>query len=381
MLSLLKKPSNPSFTSFGRGKILFVFLLFAVVVGYGQVTVEFSVAASSDAENTGGNLPTLFITGTVVNASSVTVTDPGTGTATSGNDYAFTSPQVVNIPAGIYDGTAGTAIAIPTLSITGDTNVEPNETIDLTLGTPTGDVTLGGQTTTTYTINNDDSVTVAFSQATGAAAENVGNNLPVLFITGTVTNASSVAVTDPGTGTATSGNDYDFTSPQVVNIPAGIYDGTAGTAIAIPTLSITGDTNVEPNETIDLTLGTPTGDVTLGGQTTTTYTINNDDSVTVAFSQTTGAAAENVGNNLPVLFITGTVTNASSVTVTDPGTGTATSGNDYDFTSPQVVNIPAGIYDGTADTAIAIPTLSITGDTNVEPDETIDLTLGTPTGD
>jgi len=346
-----------------------------------SVTVAFSQATGADAENTGGNLPTLFITGMVTNASSVTVTDVGTGTATSGNDYDFTSPQVVNIPAGTYDGTAVTAIAIPNLSITGDTNVEPDETIDLALGTPTGDMTLGGQTTTTYTINNDDSVTVAFSQATGSDAENTGGNLPTLFITGTVTNASSITVTDAGTGTATSGNDYAFTSPQVVNIPAGTYDGTAGTAIPIPTLAITGDALVEPNETINLTLSVPTGDLTLGGQTTTTYTINNDDSVTVAFSQATGSDAENTGGNLPTLFITGTVTNASSITVTDAGTGTATSGNDYDFTSPQVVNIPVGTYDGTAGTAIAIPTLSITGDTNVEPDETIDLALGTPTGD
>ncbi|MFT0716852.1 hypothetical protein, partial [Flagellimonas lutimaris] len=119
-------------------------------------------------------------------------------------------------------------------------------------------------------------VTVEFSQATGAAAENVGNNLPTLFITGTVTNASSVTVTDAGTGTATSGTDYDFTSPQVVNIPAGVYDGTAVTAIAIPTLSITDDADVEGNETMDLALGTATGDATLGAQTTTTYTINND---------------------------------------------------------------------------------------------------------
>ncbi|MEO2050336.1 MAG: gliding motility-associated C-terminal domain-containing protein, partial [Allomuricauda sp.] len=277
------------------------------------------------------------------------------------------------------DGTAVTAIAIPTLSITGDTNVEPDETIDLALGTPTGDVALGGQTTTTYTINNDDSVTVAFSQPTGSDTENTGGNLPTLFVTGTVVNASSVTVTDAGTGTATSGNDYDFTSPQVVNIPAGTYDGTAGTAIPIPTLSITGDTNVEPNETIDLALGTPTGDVTLGGQTTTTYTINNDDSVTVAFSQATGSDAENTGGNLPTLFITGTVVNTSSVTITSAGS--ATLGTDYSFTSPQVVNIPAGTYDGTAGTAITIPGLSITGDAIVEPNETINLTLSAPNGD
>ncbi|MGX1928794.1 T9SS type B sorting domain-containing protein [Flagellimonas sp. 2504JD4-2] len=383
MLRYLKTTPSKLLSCFGNRKIVFTALtfLFTFSFGFGQATVEFSQATGSDAENTGGNLPVLLISGTVTLATTVTVTDAGTGSATNGVDYAFTSPQVVNIPAAIYDGTLGTAIAVPTLSITGDTTVEPNETIDLALSTPTGDATLGTQTTTTYTINNDDSVTVEFSQATGSDAENTGGNLPVLFITGTVTAATTVTVTDPGTGSATNGVDYAFTSPQVVNIPAATYDGTAGTAITIPTLSITGDTTVEPNETIDLALSTPTGDATLGTQTTTTYTINNDDSVTVEFSQATGSDAENTGGNLPVLFITGTVTAATTVTVTDAGTGSATNGVDYAFTSPQVVNIPAATYDGTAGTAITIPTLSITGDTTVEPNETIDLTLGTPTGD
>ncbi|WP_164731673.1 gliding motility-associated C-terminal domain-containing protein, partial [Flagellimonas beolgyonensis] len=146
----------------------------------------------------------------------------------------------------------------------------------LTLAAGTG-YTVGAPNSDTVTIASDDLVTVAFSQATGAAAENVGNNLPVLFISGTVTNASSVTVTNAGTGTANAGTDFTFTNPQVVNIPVGAYDGTAGTAIPIPTLAITGDALIEPNETINLTLSVPTGDVTLGGQTTTTYTINNDD--------------------------------------------------------------------------------------------------------
>ncbi|WP_420321605.1 gliding motility-associated C-terminal domain-containing protein [Flagellimonas sp.] len=378
----MKKTSKEQFSRDGYRTILFIALTFFTWnFGFGQATVEFSQAVGSDAENTGGNLPVLLITGTVVNATSVTVTDAGTGDATSGVDYSFTSPQVVNIPAATYDGTPGTSIAIPTLSITGDTDVEANETIDLTLGTATGDASLGTTTATTYTINNDDSVTVEFSQAVGSDAENTGGNLPVLLITGTVVNATSVTVTDAGTGDATSGVDYSFTSPQVVNIPAATYDGTPGTSIAIPTLSITGDTDVEANETIDLTLGTATGDASLGTTTATTYTINNDDSVTVEFSQAVGSDAENTGGNLPVLLITGTVVNATSVTVTDAGTGDATSGVDYSFTSPQVVNIPAATYDGTPGTSIAIPTLSITGDTDVEANETIDLTLGTATGD
>ncbi|WP_350284985.1 Calx-beta domain-containing protein [uncultured Croceitalea sp.] len=342
------------------------------------VLVEFSQATGSDFEDDGGNLPALFITGTVSNATTVTVTDSGSGSATNGTDYTFTSPNVVNIPIGVYDGTDATAIPIP-LAITGDANVEPDETINLALGLPTGDATLGVQTNTAYTIQNDDSVTVEFSQATGSDLENDGGNLPTLFVTGTVSNATTVTVTDAATGSATSGADYTFTSPNVVNIPNGVYDGTDATAIPI-TLAIIGDANVELDETINLVLSSPIGDATLGAQTNTTYTIQNDDSVTIEFSQATGSDLENDGGNLPTLFVTGTVSSATAVTVTDAGSGSATNGTDYTFTSPNVVNIPNGVYDGTDATAIPI-TLAITDDANVEPDETIDFTLGLPTGD
>jgi surface protein len=123
---------------------------------------------SSDNEATGGNLPIILVNGTVVNPTTVTITDAGTGDAASGTDYSYTSPQIVNIPAGIYDGTVATAIVLPTLSITDDSVVEVNETIDLTISLPTGDSVFGDAnndtfTTTShiYTIINDDTAPVA----------------------------------------------------------------------------------------------------------------------------------------------------------------------------------------------------------------------------
>ncbi|MEP5617252.1 MAG: hypothetical protein ABJP76_14195, partial [Flavobacteriaceae bacterium] len=140
MLPFLKKASFLPFSIYGKGKLLLIILiLFGFNLGFGQAVVEFSQATGSDVENTGGNLPELFVTGTVTNATTVTVSDAGTGDATAGVDYAFTSPQVVNIPSGTYDGTLATSITISMLSITGDLDVEPNETIDLVVGTATGD--------------------------------------------------------------------------------------------------------------------------------------------------------------------------------------------------------------------------------------------------
>ncbi|MFM1878539.1 MAG: hypothetical protein RLZZ241_1405, partial [Bacteroidota bacterium] len=273
------------------------------------------------------------------------------GTATAGIDYTA-------ISSGIGTITSGNTSTTLDVTVSGDTLVEADETFSVvisntSLGTITDNTGVG-------TITNDDSVVVEFSAGTGSDAEGTGGNLPTLFVTGTVTAATTVTVSDLGTGSAISGTDYVFTSPQVITIPAGLYDGTVATAIAIPTLSITDDAAIELDETIELELSLPTGDASLGAVTTTTYTITNDDSVVVEFSAGTGSDSEGTGGNLPTLFVTGTVSATTTVTVSDLGTGSAISGTDYLFTSPQVITIPAGIYDGTALTAIAIPTLSIT---------------------
>ncbi len=301
------------------------------IVDDDSVIVQFSQATGSDAENIGGNLPVLLILGTVTNATSVTVTDLGTGNATSGVDYNFTSPQVINITAGTYDGTLGTAIPVPTFSIIGDAAVEPNETINLSLGTPTGDASLGAQTTTTYTINNDDAVLVQFSQATGASPENTGGNLPTLVVTGTVTNATSVTITNPGTGTATAGSDFAFSGPLAVNIPAGTY---AGTTVPFA-ISITGDAIVEPNETINLTLTAVSGDATLGAQTTTTYTITNDDTAAVTIADASGA--EDAGPIQLIATLNNGVQGGFTVQVSTANGTATTADSDYTAINGQVL--------------------------------------------
>ncbi len=135
-------------------------------VGTFRADIELSTATASDVEATGGNLPVLLVNGIVDVATTVTVSATG-GTATGGTDYAFTSPQVVTIPAGTYDGTAATAIAIPTLAITDDTADEPDETIALTLSAATGNAVLSDANHDgtaialhTYSITDDDAATV-----------------------------------------------------------------------------------------------------------------------------------------------------------------------------------------------------------------------------
>ncbi len=327
--------------------------------------VEVTISASaSDDEATGGNLPVLLINGTTTVASAVTVSVTG-GDAVAGSDFTFTSPQIINVPAGTYDGTAATGIAITGLSITDENAVEPDETIDFEISVPTGQLVLGATTTSTYTIINDDSVIVAFNTAAASDAEATGGNLPTLFLTGEVVNASTVNVALDVSGTATVGTDFTFTTIQVVNIPVGVYDGTAATAIAIPTLSIIDDNLIDPGETIVLNLETPTGDVSLGAITSHTYTITDDETVGFTASETALTIAEDGGTGTFTVVLTAqpvsdVVIDISSSDLLEATTAvTSLTFTNANWNVPQTVTVT-----GVNDNVIAADTATITAAVN-----------------
>ncbi|WP_161594413.1 Calx-beta domain-containing protein [Flagellimonas alvinocaridis] len=250
--------------------LFWICMLLGMGVGYGQVTVEFSQATGSDDEDSGGNLPVLLVTGNVLVSTTVTVTDAGTGTATSGVDYDFTSPQVVDIPIGTY--LAGSSIPIPTLAITGDTAVEPNETLNLGLSGETGNATLGAQTTTTYTITNDDVAPDPISISDVTLAEGDGATTNFIF-----------TVSVDGGGNAASTIDFDYntvdgtatTADGDYVLNAGSGQITAGTPSTTITVVVNGDTTVEPTEGFTVVLSNPVNATLTDG--TGAGTITNDD--------------------------------------------------------------------------------------------------------
>ena len=331
-----------------------------------QLTVQFDTASSSDTEASGGNLAVLLVTGEVQAGYSVAVSVAVTGGTATSADY--TNTAAVTIGAGVYDGTAGTAVAT-NLAITDESLVEPDETLQLTLTTNSPEVLLGTTTTTQYTILDDDQLTVQFDTASSSDAEAGGGNLAVLLVTGEVQAGYNVAVSVAVTGgTATSS---DYTNAAAVTIGAGVYDGTAGTAVAT-NLAITDESLVEPDETLQLTLSTASSQVTLGTKATTQYTILNDDQLTVEFDTASSSDTEASGGNLAVLLVTGELQAGYSVSVSAAVTGGTATGADW--TNTAAVTIGAGVYDGTAGTAVAT-NLAITNDALLEPDETIQLTL------
>ncbi|MDX2213899.1 MAG: Calx-beta domain-containing protein [Oculatellaceae cyanobacterium bins.114] len=228
-------------------------------------TLAFSSATYSVNENgTPVSTVTVTRTGGSSGAVSATVT-PTNGTATAGSDFTST-PIVVNFA----EGQTSQTVTIP---ITNDTDVEGNETVNMTLSNPTGGATLGTQTTATLTIVDNDFTpnpgTLAFSNATYSANEN-GTPITTVTVTRTGGNSGAVSATvTPTNGTATAGSDFTST-PIVINFA----DGQTTQTVTIPLVN---DTDVEGNETVNLTLSNPTGGATLGTQTTATLTIVDND--------------------------------------------------------------------------------------------------------
>lgn len=281
----------------------------------------------------------------------VTMTDD---TATSTADYDNTAIQV-----SFASGETTQTVVIPIID---DTLVEAPEIINLVLGNPTGGATIGAQNAATLTVVDND-VELAFGVTKFSVTE---DGTPIVAVTVTRTGRSSgevSAMLTPTNGTATSGADYNNTS-----IAVSFADAETTQTVVIPIID---DTLVESDETINLALGDPTGGATIGAQNTATLIIVDND-VELAFSAAEFSSSES-GTSIAAVTVTRTGRSSGEVSTTITLTdSTAISAADYDSTP---INI--SFASGEMTKTVILP---LVDDTLVESPETINLTLGNPTG-
>jgi len=227
-------------------------------------TIQLSAATYSVNENGGSVTITVTRTGGSSGAVGVSYATSN-GTATAGLDYTATSGTL-----SWADGDTGNkTFSIPILD---DSTYEGNETVNLTLSSPTGGATLGSPSTGVLTIVENDPApagSLQFSSATYSVDENGGS----VTITVTRTGGSSGTVgVGYGTsnGTATAGSDYTATSGTL----SWANGDTGNKTFSIPILD---DSTYEGNETVNLTLSSPTGGATLGSPSTAVLTIIEND--------------------------------------------------------------------------------------------------------
>ncbi len=170
------------------------------------------------------------------------------------------------IPAGVRDGTI-------TVTIHEDVMDEANESLSVTLGTPTNAV-LGSKKLHTVTIRDDDpNPTVSFT----TASQSIGENVRSVTITARLSEVSGQQVVVPLklSGTARNGATQDYTiAPSTLVIPAGSSSATI-------TVTVNDDAQVESGETIVVTLRKPVR-ATLGALAQHLVTIRDNDGLAAA---------------------------------------------------------------------------------------------------
>ena len=170
-----------------------------VITRAANPTVDFNITSSSGAESVSSAVLTVDLS--FASSQDVTVNYAVTGTATgSGTDYTLAN-DTLTISAGDTTGT------ITIAGIVNDSLDESDETVIVTLSSPSN-ATLGSDSVHTYTItDNDNPPVVDFNTTSSNGAESVASK--AITVNLSAASSQNVTVNYAVTGTATgSGTDY-----------------------------------------------------------------------------------------------------------------------------------------------------------------------------
>jgi hypothetical protein len=302
-----------------------------LAIDFGDATIIYTGTGFTEtATNTGE------VSGSIIATITGSTFSNAGGTLASTTDYSL-----VNLPSGLVPSIAvngaGTIVTL-TLSGTAGSHANVNDVSDIqftflnsAFSTTTAANVSGavGASSNLGVDFDDPTLTVNFTATTSSSTETLGTSLPTITVSGadtTLTGVQTIEITQTG-GTATLGTDYSFpTNPITIVIPAADY--TSGVVLTIPGLAIINDINVETGETIIFGFGTASAGVTIGATTTSTYTITDDDTASIAWSGSfteTGANAGAVSGSVTAT-LTGdsfntTIATTSQVTVAHVPTG------------------------------------------------------------
>ena len=333
-------------------------------------TVQFASATYSASEGDTTRAATFAVTRTgppalIAGTSATVLVSTRNGTAVAGTsgatDYAPITNQVVSLAPG--ETTKNVVI-----TLRGDFTVEPDETVHLTLTSPTGAL-LGGQPTAVFTILNDDQPgTIAFAQPTYTVDEGVGAAALTLTRAGGLGTGATARVSTIAAGsTATAGADYTALVNKVVTFAGGATTATF-------TLPIVNDTLAEAGETVQLQITGVGVGAAIGAPSTATVVItDNDVPGTVQFAQATYQVAE--GTATAPITLTRSGGAASGVTIqyrVTPGSAGTATGDGVDYT------LNTGTVTFGANETSRTFNVAIVNDTLIEPAQTVGLQLFNP---
>ncbi|HYG81107.1 MAG TPA: Calx-beta domain-containing protein, partial [Pyrinomonadaceae bacterium] len=316
-----------------------------------QPTVRFSVAAYNVSES--GGQATITVRRTALNGQAATVRfATSNGTATAGKDYTAKS--------GTLSFAATETTKTFTVAITDDALDEANETINLTLGSPTGGMTLGTPNKAVLTIaDNDAAPALAVGNAT--LTEGSGGALYATFnVSLSAPSGKTVTVKyATANGTAAAPADYEAR--------AGTLSFAPGQTTKSVTVGVRGDLLDEATETFFVNLSGPLNATIADAQGIGTITDNDPlPSLTIGNATVTevDAGTTNVTLTVKLSAASGKAVSVNYATAN----GTASSSGDYVAKS--------GTLSFAAGQTAATIVVQVRGDLLKEANETFFVNLG-----
>jgi len=273
--------------------------------------------------------------------------------------------------SGVITFAAGEIARVLTLQVSGDSMVEPDETVTVVLSSASAGLALGTPTAT-GTILNDDASVVSIAPLVAVLAEGDADARAFTF-TVSLDQATTAAqsVDWQAGGLATDATDFGGTPP------GGTVLFAAGERSTVVTVLIAGDAVVELDEMFAVSLSNPSAGLVLG--TATAHgTIVDDDGGTPAVSVSVAAlSADQAEGDSGTTALTFTVSldriapGARSVSWIVAGAGAAAA-DAADFAGV------TGTVVFAADETSQVVTVLVSGDSVVEADESFALTLSGP---
>ena len=325
----------------------------AVVVADGPAgAVQFGQAVYTLSE--AGSFATIDVIRIAGRSGSISVNyTTSDGTATAGNDYTATS--------GILNFADGENYKSFNIAMTNDTANEPDETVNLSLRTPTGGVILGSLSNAVIVIQDNDPINLF---AGDAAVTKLPSGTNTMLFPVSLSSASSRTVSvnyNTANITAEAGIDYLSVTGRVDFVP--------GVTNQFVPVTILADGLQEGSKSFLLNLSNPTN--AIFGDSAALGTIYDGTQGVLQFNSATYAIAENGG----AATITVTRTGGSLGTVSVPfstSNGSATSGSDFTPTNGVLT-----FNNGQTSRSFTVPVIN---DLANEDDETVLLQLAIPTG-
>ncbi|MCB1866915.1 MAG: hypothetical protein KDG50_15970 [Chromatiales bacterium] len=285
------------------------------------------------------------------------------GSATAGADYS-------GVAGVLFWGPGNTASKTFNVPVTNDADAEGDETVNLALSAPTGGAAIGPNGAAILTIqDNDVPPGGALQFSAPVYSVNEGAGMATITVTRTGGSSGMVSVSyATADDVALDGSDYTA-------VASVLMWGDGDSAAKTFDVPITDDPDIEGDEPLNLSLSGPTGGAILGTQSTAVLSIVDNDippAGALQFSSPTYLVVEGVPSALITVTRTGGTSGPVSVMYATAD-GTAVNPDDY-LNSFGVLNWPHG--DGSNKTFI----VPIVSDSYKELPETINLSLGGPTG-